>query len=88
MRYIDISLYTIFFLLSYEFSISERRALTMSPEKSQYIWRNTISHIEVEMGSGVFPVLQWCPPGMKSYIFVPALLALVDSERTMLLLYM
>ena len=26
----------------------------MSPEQSQYIWRKTISHIEVGMGSGVF----------------------------------
>ena len=40
---------------SFEFQISER-ALTMSPEKDQYIWRKTISHIEVGMGSGVFPV--------------------------------
>ena len=28
------------------------------------------------MGSGVFPVLQWCPPGMTSHIFVPSLLAI------------
>jgi hypothetical protein len=40
---------------AFEFQISER-ALTMSPEKDQYIWRKTISHIEVGMGSGVFPV--------------------------------
>ena len=26
----------------------------MSPEQSQYIWRKTIPHIEVGMGSGVF----------------------------------
>ncbi|OMO88189.1 hypothetical protein CCACVL1_08534 [Corchorus capsularis] len=26
----------------------------MSLEQSQYIWRKTISHIEVGMGSGVF----------------------------------
>ena len=38
-----------------EFQISER-ALTMSPDQDQYIWRKTISHIEVGMGSGVFPV--------------------------------
>jgi len=31
-----------------------RRAWTMSPEQSQYIWRKTIPHIEVGMGSGVF----------------------------------
>ena len=31
-----------------------KRACTMSPEQSQYIWRKTISHIEVGMGSGVF----------------------------------
>ena len=30
------------------------RALTMSPEQFQYIWRKTIPHIEVGMGSGVF----------------------------------
>lgn len=30
------------------------RAWTMSPEQSQYIWRKTIPHIEVGMGSGVF----------------------------------
>ena len=30
------------------------RAFTMSPEQSQYIWRKTIPHIEVGMGSGVF----------------------------------
>jgi hypothetical protein len=42
---------------SFEFQISER-ALTMSPEQSQYIWHKTISQIEVGMGSGVFPVLQ------------------------------
>lgn len=29
-------------------------AWTMSPEQSQYIWRKTIPHIEVGMGSGVF----------------------------------
>ncbi|GER39004.1 protocadherin-11 X-linked [Striga asiatica] len=29
----------------------ENRALTMSPEQSQYIWRKTIPHIEVGMGS-------------------------------------
>ena len=34
------------------------RAFTMSPDQSQYIWRKTISHIEVVLGSGVFPVLQ------------------------------
>jgi len=48
------------------------RAFTMSPDQSQYIWRKTISHIEVVLGSGVFPVLQWCPPGMTFQIFVPA----------------
>ena len=37
----------------------------MSPEEFKYMWRKTIEHIEVEMGSGVVPVLQWCPPGMK-----------------------
>ena len=26
----------------------------MSPEQFQYIWRKTIPHIEVGMGSGVF----------------------------------
>jgi hypothetical protein len=26
----------------------------MSPEQSQYIWRKTISHIEVGKGSGVW----------------------------------
>ena len=36
----------------------------MSPEEFKYMWRKTIEHIEVEMGSGVVPVLQWCPPGM------------------------
>ena len=45
---------------------------TGSPDQSQYIWRKTISHIEVVLGSGVFPVLQWCPPGMTFQIFVPA----------------
>lgn len=30
------------------------RAWTMSPEESQYIWRKTIPHIEVGMGSGLF----------------------------------
>ena len=30
------------------------RAWAMSPEQSQYIWRKTIPHIEVGMGSGVF----------------------------------
>ena len=30
------------------------RAFTMSPEQFQYIWRKTIPHIEVGMGSGVF----------------------------------
>ena len=34
------------------------RAITMSPDQSQYIWRKTISQIEVVLGSGVFPVLQ------------------------------
>ena len=28
------------------------------PINPQYIWRKTISHIEVVLGSGVFPVLQ------------------------------
>jgi len=32
------------------------RACTMSPEKEKYIWHKTISHIEVVLGSGVFPV--------------------------------
>ena len=35
-------------------SISSEWAWTMSPEQSQYIWRKTIPHIEVGMGSGVF----------------------------------
>ncbi|KAK7296914.1 hypothetical protein VNO77_49346 [Canavalia gladiata] len=30
------------------------KAFTMSPEQFQYIWRKTIPHIEVGMGSGVF----------------------------------
>ena len=38
---------------SFPFSFLHR-ALTMSPEQSQYIWRKTIPHIEVGMGSGVF----------------------------------
>jgi hypothetical protein len=33
---------------------SSSRAWTMSPEQSQYIWRKTISHIEVGKGSGVW----------------------------------
>ena len=32
----------------------------MSPEQFQYIWRKTIPHIEVGMGSGVFHVSPWC----------------------------
>ena len=36
------------------FSSFLHRAWTMSPEQSQYIWRKTIPHIEVGMGSGVF----------------------------------
>jgi len=35
-------------------NLSILRALTMSPEQFQYIWRKTIPHIEVGMGSGVF----------------------------------
>ena len=45
----------------------------------------TIEQIEVGMGSGVFPVLQWCPPGITYQIGVPALLFLngarVDSGQ-------
>ena len=36
------------------FACEMNRALTMSPEQFQYIWRKTIPHIEVGMGSGVF----------------------------------
>lgn len=42
----------IFLLLTQFFTL--HRAFTMSPEKLQYIWRKTIPHIEVGMGSGVF----------------------------------
>lgn len=31
-----------------------KRALTTSPEQFKYIWRETIPHIEVGMGSGLF----------------------------------
>lgn len=42
-------------LMKYEiFILFLHRAWTMSPEQSQYIWRKTIPHIEVGMGSGVF----------------------------------
>ena len=35
----------------------------MSPEQSQYIWRKTIPHIEVGMGSGVISCLALWPRG-------------------------
>ncbi|MCD7469818.1 hypothetical protein HAX54_009068, partial [Datura stramonium] len=38
-----------------------KKAWTMSPEQSQYIWRKTIPHIEVGMGSGVFTSYRNCP---------------------------
>lgn len=45
--------YSILMLCNFKFSFFHR-AWTMSPEQSQYIWRKTIPHIEVGMGSGVF----------------------------------
>ena len=58
------------------YALASYGIVTRIIDRTLYIvWRNTISHIEVEMGPGVFPVLQWCPPGMTYHIFVPSLLA-------------
>ncbi|OAY74184.1 hypothetical protein ACMD2_14106 [Ananas comosus] len=43
----------------------------MSPEQSQYIWRKTIPHIEVGMGSGVFTSHRSARGAAYYYHYVP-----------------